>query len=102
MKTFQNSEANLFQNNWKCLEVPRAQTNSMKDIPSFTKIGHCILIREANIRFTFDVDKKHTYICTDSVTTESGPSSIAGGPQSVIEVCSYFLSRGVTKILAPG
>ena len=51
----------------------------MKDIPSFTKIGHCVLIREANIRFTFDVDKKHTYICTDSVTTESGPSSIAGG-----------------------
>ena len=28
-------------------------------------------------------------------------SSIAGGPQSVIEACSYFFQGGVTKILAP-
>ena len=58
-------------------------------IPSFMKIGHCILIRER--RFTFWCWREtyiSTYICTYIHPYRqcdkwklSGPSSIAGGPQ---------------------
>ena len=50
-------------------------------------------------RFTFDVDKKHTYICIRQRDNWnlSGPSSIAGGAQSVIEACSYFFKGGSQK-----
>ena len=64
-------------------------------IPSLTKIGPCVLIREWSFTFwcwreTYIHTSVHTYICTDSVTNKNlsgsseGPlkfSSIAGGPQ---------------------
>ena len=60
-------------------------------IPSLTKIGHCILIRE--LRFTFWCWREtyiSTYICIYRQRDKwklSGPSSIAGGPQK--SFCKY-------------
>ena len=49
----------------------------------------CILIREAKV-YLWCV---HLYRQRDNWNL-SGPSSIAGGPQSVIEACSYFFQGG--------
>ena len=81
-------------NAWKYLQVPRAQTNFMKDIPSFMKIGHCVLIREAKVYLRcWQETYIHLYRQHDNWNL-SGPSSIAGSPQSVIEACSYFFFQG--------
>ena len=101
MKTFWNNEANLFfkttGNAWKnsYYQGPKLHEGHT---PSFTKIGHCVLIREAKVYLW----RVHLYRQRDNWNL-SGPSSIAGGPQSVSEACSYvFKGGGVTKILAPG
>ena len=47
MKTFETVRQIFFKttgNAWKYIGTKaRAQTNFMKDIPSFTKIGHCLI-----------------------------------------------------------
>ena len=80
-------------------------------IPSLTKIGHCVLIRER--RFTlwyWQESYISTYICTYHAYKQrdkwkrSGPSSIAGSPQQkskqklgTLLTVSFYCFRSVTE-----
>ena len=76
----------------KQLEMP--STNLKKDIPSFTKIGHCILIREAKVYlWCWQETNIHLYRQRDNWNL-SGPSNIADGPQSVIQAYKIHRTMG--------